>query len=172
MERRTSRALHLGTKTGAGLRPTPCARSSARVVVCVVCSCVLCVLCVCCVLCCCCCCVVVVCCSVLLCVVVCCCCVCPHHHSHELAGPQLRRGGRKKGVKIRQKIHAIVTGVSHVKLEKNVQHSTCQQRKAKQHPEASTGHSSPFNRMEKKRCQHSSLSATKKMCEILPLPKY
>ena len=31
MKRRTSRALHLGTKSGAGLRPTPCARSSARV---------------------------------------------------------------------------------------------------------------------------------------------
>ena len=31
VERRTSRALHLGTKSGAGLRPTPCARSSARV---------------------------------------------------------------------------------------------------------------------------------------------
>ena len=28
---RTSRALRLGTKSGAGLRPTPCARSSARV---------------------------------------------------------------------------------------------------------------------------------------------
>ena len=31
MKRRTSRALHLGTKSGAGLRPTPCAPSSARV---------------------------------------------------------------------------------------------------------------------------------------------
>ena len=31
MERRTSRALHLGTKNGAGRWPTPCARSSARV---------------------------------------------------------------------------------------------------------------------------------------------
>ena len=31
VKRRTSRALHLGTKNGAGLRPTPCARSSARV---------------------------------------------------------------------------------------------------------------------------------------------
>ena len=31
MECRTSRALHLGTKSGAGLRQTPCARSSARV---------------------------------------------------------------------------------------------------------------------------------------------
>ena len=30
VERRTSRALPLGTKSGAGLRPTPCARSSAR----------------------------------------------------------------------------------------------------------------------------------------------
>ena len=31
MKRRTSRAVHLGTKSGAGLRPTPRARSSARV---------------------------------------------------------------------------------------------------------------------------------------------
>ena len=31
VERRASRTLHLGTKSGAGLRPTPCARSSARV---------------------------------------------------------------------------------------------------------------------------------------------
>ena len=30
VERRTSRALHLGTKSGAGLRPPPCAWSSAR----------------------------------------------------------------------------------------------------------------------------------------------
>ena len=50
----------------------------------------------------------------------------------------------EKTVKIRQKNHAIITGVSHVELEKNVQFSKCELRGAKLQPEASTGHSSPF----------------------------
>ena len=45
----------------------------------------------------------------------------------------------KKAVKIRQKIHAIITGASHVKLEKIVQWSKCELRGAKLQPDASTG---------------------------------
>ena len=50
----------------------------------------------------------------------------------------------KKVVKNTAKIHAIITGASHVKLEKIVQWSKCELRGAKLQPEASTGHSSPF----------------------------
>ena len=62
----------------------------------------------------------------------------------------------------RRKNPSIIKQLSHVELEKNVQYSKCEQRGAKLHPEASTGHSSPFNRMEKKRCQDLSLPQRRK----------
>ena len=50
----------------------------------------------------------------------------------------------EKNRKNTAKKHATVTGVSHVVLEKIVQYSKCELHGAKLHPEASTGHSSPF----------------------------
>ena len=81
----------------------------------------------------------------------CCCCsdesmsVCMSTAPQSLIGRASTPKRRpKKAVKIRQKIHAIITGASHVKLEKIVQWSRCELRGAKLQPEASTGHSSPF----------------------------
>ena len=75
-------------------------------------------------------------------------------------------------MKIRRKLHTIITRVSHVELEKKVQYSKCEQRGAKLHSEASTGHSSPFNRKEKKRCQDSSLPQRRKCVQFVQKPKY
>ena len=68
----------------------------------------------------------------------------------------------KKAVKIRQKIHAIITGASHVKLKKIVQWSKCELRGAKLQPEASTGHSSPFKPSGEETHQDSSLPHRRK----------
>ena len=85
----------------------------------------------------------------------------------------------KNAVKIRRKIHAIITGVSHVELEKDVQFSKCELRGAKLHPEASTGHSSPFkpngeetlSGLEKKHFQDSSLPQRRKCVKSYPKAK-
>ena len=61
-----------------------------------------------------------------------------------------------------QKIHAIITGASHVKLEKIVQWSKCELRGAKLQPEASTGHSSPFKPKGEETHQDSSLPHRRK----------
>ena len=68
----------------------------------------------------------------------------------------------KKAVKIRQKIHAIIISASHVKLEKIVHWSKCDLRGAKLHPEASTGHSSPFKMNGEETHQDSSLPNRRK----------
>ena len=65
-------------------------------------------------------------------------CVCPQHHSHELAGPQLRRGGRKNAALSGGKTILIM------ELEKNVQCSKVRTARSKTATEASTGHTSPF----------------------------
>ena len=68
----------------------------------------------------------------------------------------------EKTVKIRQEVHAIITGVSHVKLEKIVQFSKCELRGEKLQPEASTGHSSPFKPKGEETHQDSSLQPRRK----------
>ena len=73
----------------------------------------------------------------------------PGHELVTRASSPKRRP--KNAVKLRRKIHTIITGVNHVELEKYVQFSKCELRGAKLQPEASTGTLLHSNRMEKKR---------------------
>ena len=86
-------------------------------------------------------------------------CVCPQHHSHELAGPQLRRGGRKKAALSGGKTILIMHSTSETRGKK-FSVSKCELRKAA--TEASTGHTSPFKPNGEATLQETSLPPRRK----------
>ena len=70
----------------------------------------------------------------------------------------------------RRKMLPIITRISHVKLDKQVQFSKCELRKANLQPEASTGHTSPFKPNGERTLQDPSPPQRRKCVKFVQRP--